>query len=71
MANVDFTFDFCSALSKAYRDDEIYQGISDIAKGIDLKCLDTESAIRQLIEINSSVLGKVMEQYNNALLNEL
>lgn len=71
MANVDFEFDFEKALSKAYRDDEIYQSISDIAKGLDMKTIKTEAAIRQLIEINSKVLSEVLKKYNSELLNEL
>ena len=71
MANIDFEFDFKSALAKTYRDSEIYQEICDIAKGLDLKCLKTEDAIRRLIEINSIVFSEVLKQYNYNLLNEL
>lgn len=71
MANVDFEFDFADAIAKAYHNDEIYQKISYIAKGLDMKSIKTEDAIRQLIQINSSVLAKVLKQYNYELLNEL
>lgn len=71
MANIDFEFDFETALSNAYRDDEIYQDISDIANGIDLGVIKSEKAIRDLIKINSSVLAKVLRQYNHELLNEI
>lgn len=71
MANVDFEFDFEKAISKAYHDDEIYQDISYIAKGLDMKGITTEDAIRKLIKINSSVLAKVLNQYNYELLNEI
>lgn len=71
MANVDFEFDFEKALAQAYHDDNIYQKISYIAKGLDIKSLKTEDAIRQLIQINSTVLAKVLKQYNYDLLNEL
>ena len=67
--NVDFTFDFQKALSEAYTD--FYQEITDIAKGLDSKCLSTEKAIRRLIEINSSVLIKVLTHYNSELLDEI
>ena len=71
MANVDFEFDFEKALSEAYCDDDIYQDIAYIAKGLDMKSLKTEDAIRKLIKINSSVLAKVLMKYNHELLNEL
>lgn len=71
MANIDFEFDFETALSEAYHDDEIYQDISDIAKGLDGKFIKTEDAIRKLIKINSSVLAKVLKKYNHEFLNEL
>ena len=71
MANVDFEFDFEKALSAAYHDNEIYQDISYIAKGLDMKSITTETAIRKLIKINSSVLAKVLKQYNYELLNEV
>lgn len=71
MANIDFEFDFETALSDAYHDDEIYQDISSIAKGLDMDSIKTEDAIRKLIKINSSVLAKVLKQYNHELLNEL
>lgn len=71
MSNVDFKFDFKSALAKAYQDDAVYQKISYIAKGIDMKCISTEQAIRNLIEINSLALSKVLEAYTSELLNEL
>lgn len=71
MANIAFEFNFEKALSEAYHDDEIYQDISYIAKGLDLKSLSTEDAIRKLIKINSSVLAKVLRQYNYELLNEV
>ncbi|MCM1183568.1 MAG: hypothetical protein NC337_09355 [Roseburia sp.] len=71
MANIDFAFDFESALSKAYHDDAIYQKISDIAKGLDSKKLCTEKAIRQLIDVNSTVIAEVLTRYNYELLNEI
>ena len=71
MVNIDFEFDFKAALSRAYHDDEIYQRISYIAKGLDMKSINTENAIRQLININSSVLSKVLTEYNHELLNSL
>lgn len=71
MANIDFEFDFENALTKAYHDDEIYQDISCIAKDLDMKSTTTEDAIRKLIKINSSVLAKVLKQYNHELLNEI
>ncbi|MDE6053241.1 MAG: hypothetical protein K2G55_05665 [Lachnospiraceae bacterium] len=71
MANVDFEFDFETALAKAYQDDEIYQNIAYIAKDLDMKGISTEDAIRELIKINSSVLAKVLKKYNYELLNEL
>lgn len=71
MANIDFEFDFETALSDAYHDDEIYQDISNIAKGLDMDSIKTEDAIRKLIKINSSVLSKVLKKYNYELLNEL
>ena len=71
MANVDFRFDFQSALLKAYQDDTLYQDISDIAKSIDIGSISTEDAIRKLIKINSVALSKVLESYNAELLNEL
>lgn len=71
MSNVDFKFDFNAALAKAYHDDEIYQKISYIAKGLDMKSIKTETAIRELISINSLVLAHVLEEYNHELLNEL
>lgn len=71
MANIDFEFDFADSISKAYHDDEIYQKISYIAKGLDMKSIGTEDAIRQLIQINSSVFANVLKQYNYELLNEL
>lgn len=70
MANVDFEFDFETAISDAYKMD-YYQDISYIAKGLDLKSVSTEQAIRDLIRINSSVLAKVLKKYNYELLNEL
>lgn len=69
MANVDFEFDFETAISNAYT--EHYQDISYIAKGLDLKSVSTEQAIRDLIKINSTVLAKVLKKYNYELLNEL
>ena len=69
MANVDFEFDFKTAISYAYT--EKYQDITNIAKGLDMKSLSTEDAIRELIKINSSVLSKVLKKYNYELLNEL
>ena len=71
MANIDFEFDFESALLEAFHDDEIYQDISYIAKGLDMKSINTETAIRKLININSSALAKVLIKYNHELLNEL
>ncbi|MFQ9112408.1 MAG: hypothetical protein ACLR4P_04805 [Butyribacter sp.] len=71
MVNVDFKFDFASALAKEYHDSEIYQSIADIAKGIDINALTTEDAIRKLIKINSTVLANVLEKYNYELLNEI
>ena len=71
MANIDFEFDFATALAEGYHDDDIYQSISYIANGLDMKCISTEDAIRQLIAINSSVLSKVLIKYNYELLNEL
>lgn len=71
MANIDFEFDFEKALAQAYHDDEIYQDISYIAKGLDMKSTTTEDALRKLIKINSSVLAKVLKQYNHELLNEI
>lgn len=71
IANVDFKFDFEKALENAYHDDEIYQDISCIAKGLDMKITTTEDALRKLIKINSSVLAKVLKQYNHELLNEI
>lgn len=71
MANIDFEFDFASAISKAYHDGGIYQSIADIAKGLDLGAIKTEEAIRELIEINSNVLSNVLKQYNYELLNEI
>lgn len=71
MANVDFEFDFEKALSKAYRDDEIYNDICDVAKALDNDLISTEKAIRELIKINSSVLAEVLKKYNSELLNEL
>ena len=71
MANIDFEFDFETALSEAFHDDEIYQDISDIAKSLDMKSVKTEDAIRKLIRINSSALAKVLKKYNYELLNEL
>ena len=69
--NIDFEFDFEAAIKKAYLDDEIYQQISDLAKGLDMKSIRTEEAIRSLIEINSKVLANVLNAYNKELLNEL
>ena len=69
--NIDFEFDFDAAIKKAYLDDEIYQQISDLAKGLDMKSIETEKAIRSLIEINSKVLANVLSAYNTELLNEL
>ena len=71
MINTDFKFDFKSSLAKAYHDDEIYQSISYIAKGFDMKSIGTEDVIRQLININSSVLHKGLTEYNHKLLNSL
>lgn len=71
MVNVDFKFDFKSAISNEYKDDEIDQSISDIAKGIDIGAIKTEEAIRKLIKINSTVLANVLEKYNAELLNEI
>lgn len=71
MINVDFKFDFKSAISNEYKDDEIDQSISDIAKGIDTGAIKTEEAIRKLIKINSTVLANVLEKYNAELLNEI
>lgn len=71
MINVDFKFDFKSAISNEYKDDEIDQSISDIAKGIDIGAIKTEEAIRKLIKINSTVLANVLEKYNAELLNEI
>lgn len=71
MINVDFKFDFKSAISNEYKDDEINQSISDIAKGIDIGAIKTEEAIRKLIKINSTVLANVLEKYNAELLNEI
>lgn len=71
MVNIDFEFDFEKALANAYQDDEIYQDISYIAEGLDLKSTTTENAIRKLIKINSSVLAKVLKQYNRELLNKI
>ena len=71
MVNVDFKFDFKSAISKEYLDSDISQSIVDIAKGIDINALKTEDAIRQLIKINSTVLANVLEKYNQELLNEI
>lgn len=65
----DFEFDFETAISDAYF--ENYQDIAYIAKGLDMKSLSTEDAIRKLIKINSSVLSKVLRKYNYELLNEL
>ena len=69
--NIDFEFDFESAIASAYADDEIYQDIVNIAKGLDLHVVSTENAIRSLIKINSSVLAKVLCKYNHELLNNL
>lgn len=69
--NIDFEFDFDATIKKAYLDDEIYQQISDLAKGLDMKSIETEKAIRSLIEINSKVLANVLSAYNTELLNEL
>lgn len=69
--NIDFEFDFEKAIADAYRDDEIYQDISGIAKSIDMKTISTEKAIRDLIKINSSVTAKVLKKYNYELLNNL
>ena len=71
MANVDFEFDFEKALAEAYHDDEVYQDISYIARALDMESLKTEAAIRELIKVNSSVLAKVLKQYNYELLNAL
>lgn len=69
--NKDFEFDFETAIASAYHDDEIYQDISCIAKGLDLHTVDTEKAIRSLIKINSNVLAKVLRKYNLELLSNL
>lgn len=71
MANVDFEFDFAKALARTYHDDAIYQSIVDIADALDAKIINTEKAIQELIKINSSVLAKVLSDYNKELLNEL
>lgn len=71
MANVDFEFDFDNAISKAYHDNEIDSDITTIAKGLELRAIKPEKAIRDLLKINSSVLAKVLKQYNHDLLNEL
>lgn len=71
MANVDFEFDFADAIAKAYHDNEIDSDITTIAKGLELGTIKPEKAIRDLIKINSSVLAKVLKQYNYELLNEL
>ncbi len=36
-----------------------------------MKAIKTEDAIRKLIKINSTVLAKVLKQYNYELLNEI
>lgn len=69
--NINFEFDFEAAIKKAYLDDKIYQQISDLAKGLDMKSVETEKAIRSLIKINSKVLADVLSAYNKELLNEL
>lgn len=69
--NIDFEFDFAKALSDAYHDNETYQDISYIAKAIDMQSISTETAIRELIKINSDVLAKVLKKYNSELLNNL
>ena len=72
MVNVDFKFDFASALAKEYHDSEIYQSIAYIAKDIDANNpISIETAIRELIKINSTVLANVLENYNQELLNEI
>lgn len=72
MINVDFKFDFKSAISNEYKDDDIYQSISYIAKDIDANSsVSIEAAIRELIKINSTVLANVLEKYNAELLNEI
>lgn len=62
MANIDFEFDFETALSEAYHDDEIYNDICCVAKALDMERISTEKAIRELIKINSSVLAKVLKK---------
>lgn len=69
--NIDFEFDFEKAIADAYRDDETYQDISNIAKAVDMQSISTETAIRKLIKINSGVLAKVLRKYNYELLNNL
>lgn len=69
--NVDFEFDFESAMEKAYHDDAIYQEISNLAKGFNMKSIGTEEIIRSLVKINSKVLADVLKAYNKELLNEL
>lgn len=69
MVNVDFKFDFKSAI-KEYSDK--YQSIAYIAKDIDANnTISIETAIRELININSTVLATVLENYNQELLNEI
>ncbi len=67
--NVNFEFDFEKALANEYN--EYYQDISYIVQAFDSKSLSTEKFIRNLIKINSSVLAKVLAQYNRELLNEI
>lgn len=70
MVNVDFKFDFKSAIAKEYSDK--YQSIAYIAKDIDANNpISIETAIRELIKINSTVLANVLENYNQELLNEI
>ena len=69
--NIDFEFDFEKAIADAYCDDVVYQDVSDIAKAIDMQSIDTETAIRKLVKINSGVLAKVLRKYNSELLNNL
>lgn len=71
MANVDFEFDFESALANAYQDDEIYNEIAGISRNLDTNFLSREKAIRLLIKVNSKVLSDVLRQYNRELLNNL
>lgn len=69
MADIDFEFDFETAIAREYQTE--YQAIAYIAEGLNSNSIDAEKAIRDLIKINSTVLSKVLTDYNRELLNEL